>query len=1411
MEKITWEQFEAVNENKTSSFENMCRLLFNRQFFDNKKNLISKPNHPGVEVYPVFEEKSGKWISFQSKFFSNNTDYAQIKKSVEKTIKHYSDSLDVFYLYCNKDLNSDSRSYKKIEDFLNSAGIEIQLITNYAILDQVIGDSRIAEFFFNHHSLNDNWFQEKLEQSLDSIGTRYNNEFSISTETEKEFRLFLKNSETLKIIEEKKDETINELRNLRQHLSGENDLFAKSIIVKIQSLKITEINNIENCLSWENTILEEFSCEFERLEAEIEANYEKQDMENQNKENGGRLYQANLHGLLNISSYLKFSDFETNLIKSKMLVINGRAGTGKSHLLSENANKIVNNGGRAILLPGHVFLSPEPIKNQIVSYLGLEINFRELLDILETVGELTKENTYLFIDAVNESNNKEIWRIGLPILLREIEKLNFVKVAISLRSGYEDTVFDENIRRKITDYEIPEITHNGFWNNSIEAVKEFLNYHQIPFSPSYSFQSEMANPLFLTMFCKVYDGNDFDLYQLLEKFLEKADRDAQKAIGIQDFLPILNDLVKEIADFQLENGLYAVGRNDILKMEFWDLHGLSNKKLQYLSSLGKSGVFVTFMRDGEEKYRFGYNLLEDFICAKVIINRFSSAQECREYLRNDLLKIGNKERKVWENADVFIVATNLFFEKFGEECIDIANDITDEYDRNHLLDEYIKSFSWRPSQNIDLKNFREFINENKIARDTIFNVLIENSVKSNNPLNAEFLHEILFNKLLNERDYMWTTYINNFAYEDDRLFQLISLFDKGKKLENSSENTWLLLVLFSWLLTSSNRLLRDKASKAMIELLKDDFSLILPLLKKFENVNDPYVIQRLYGVVFGACTKNLNMGEPEFKELAEYVYIAIFDKDLVYPDILLRDYAKLIIEYFLFKFPESKTIINEITFRPPYNSKSIPNAKKARKEYEGGMNLIASSIAPEGVERLYGDFGRYVFDSALRYFSGVDSVNIYNYSMDFIENKLGYKNELFTEHDRLRNRNSYDRHSTGKIERIGKKYQWITMYNILARVSDHYKFSDRYRWNNGEEPEEFDGAWNPYVRDFDPTLNRNFLDDPSCPLFAKKELKGLDFISKGAPKEVVKKWVSNEDDVFFTAGPDLLLLDESQTEWVALDDYMSIKNTDDELDLISIGDRSGKQEKWLIADGYFIKKSEFSDLQNDLSSKNLRKISFPESSGNIYQLFNREYGWSSGYKRSVADRSWSDYEVETGKFDTIEYPSFNISIIDDIDDIDGDELETLEYMNEKTGKYKVPIKKSLARVMSATDSFLWEEQYDASQEETTAFDIPCSLLISELELVQREYDGYYYDKNGELVALYIKDSEEFDSSHRFLIRKGHLNKFLAQNELTLFWICRGEKDFMVQEIREQEWSEWGGLLYLSNDKIVGEIVKFDRI
>ena len=107
------------------------------------------------------------------------------------------------------------------------------------------------------------------------------------------------------------------------------------------------------------------------------------------------------------------------------------------------------------------------------------------------------------------------------------------------------------------------------------------------------------------------------------------------------------------------------------------------------------------------------------------------------------------------------------------------------------------------------------------------------------------------------RDSLWTIYINELPSNDtDRLVQLIQMYDRGEKLEETKEKQIeLLLTLFGWLLSSSNRWLRDYTSKAMIEILKEHFQLCEIILRKFQKVNDPYIIQRLYGIVFGACCK----------------------------------------------------------------------------------------------------------------------------------------------------------------------------------------------------------------------------------------------------------------------------------------------------------------------------------------------------------------------------------------------------------------------------------------------------------------------------------------------------------------------------------------------------------------------------
>lgn len=135
-------------------------------------------------------------------------------------------------------------------------------------------------------------------------------------------------------------------------------------------------------------------------------------------------------------------------------------------------------------------------------------------------------------------------------------------------------------------------------------------------------------------------------------------------------------------------------------------------------------------------------------------------------------------------------------------------------------------------------------------------MLIENSLKSDSELNSNYLHNVLYKENLNNRDRIWTTYINQLAHDEDRLYQIVRYIEEGRSIDSlNMEDKKHLITLLAWLFTSSNRNLRDKASKALIEVLKNSYDLCLYTLERFEGVNDPYVIQRLYGCVLELVRK----------------------------------------------------------------------------------------------------------------------------------------------------------------------------------------------------------------------------------------------------------------------------------------------------------------------------------------------------------------------------------------------------------------------------------------------------------------------------------------------------------------------------------------------------------------------------
>lgn len=1387
---ITWECFAACNPDNRTSFENMCRLLFKETLFPSLVLEHSNPNNRGIEIEPVINS-DGKRISFQSKFFDklDSTAYEEIKKFAKTTVENYSGKVDIVYLYCNYDTSTARKPFRDTIDLLKEHNIDLVPITNQTILNQIMDIPVIASTYFGAHDLDENWFARNVQAGLNNLGARFNRDFNVDTTANAYIDLFLHNADGISLINQRKTDGIKEIKNVGWNLFEYRD-FTSRFIAFIRSIPDITAASISDCLLWNDSIRAEFSQDF----SDIKQKYD--DLENfifegdrcpqDQKQN--KIYELHRLGeLLALSNTLSFDDNEQYAILKKMMVITGAAGTGKSQLFAVSAKKVMDNDGHAVFLLGQSLLNNSYLEEQLKSNLHISFGFEEFINILECVGEKTGQQIPVFIDALNESTYREIWKNGLYWLYDLVQQTKFVRLAISVRSGYEPFVFDENIKSLIKDHTISSIEHQGFADDSINSIRAFLNHYGVPFYPSYYLDSEFANPLFLYLFCQLYKPEDSQsglrIFDLFDRLLNKANCEILKKNGIETDSYILGELINQIAEKQIEVRKKHLSKTELFNLSFWSDNGILNK-LDSLSILTKNGVIHSFASDGIEYYRLGYELLENYCCAKYIIEKYDNKDDLRSYLANDLLKIEDGNFQWRYNKGVFIAVCGLYAEKFHEECIDIIDDLKDDYLSVSIVRPYLESYSLRKSSSIDPDFYLKYCNTKEIIPDVFFLILFENSVKKNHPLNAEFLHQVLMSYSITRRDYLWTITINSLDY-DSRVRQIIDFLLKGNTFDNvDSDIVWLMLILLTWLLTATDRILRDNASKAIVELLKNHFELCLPLLKKFDGANDPYVSQRLFAVVFGACVKRTTESREEYKILTEYVYTSFFCQGDIYPDILMRDYARLIVERFTYEYPGDLAIDTAI-FLPPYHSEPIPTIEDEGNSSEAEeSDEIEESMQPDTHHPPFhwGDFGRYIFQSALKCFDDIDIDNIYHYALHYIYDELGYQKELFSAYDRQRRPIGYNYSQTKKVERIGKKYQWIAFYHIMARVSDTHSKKKQY----DDDTDTFLGPWQIGVRDFDPTENPFLPISSEIPNFSNVDYHH-DFIPFNSTEDVVNCWISEKGNFLEYLPSTLVIKDTSGVEWIKIYSYdNAVMLSEDSSGLFE----AKKQNLEAFSEGYVVKEEDYEKITASLQSVNLRREDLPES-GDSVDAYIREYPWALA-SNPISEDGWQDFESYTGKM--IEVPAYSTNV--DFDPIDGKlsiqiEEDHTEFVREKA---------YVAKILPAFHRITWSSQYDASITDAVIYNVPCRVLMKHFNLTHGTNDCCYY-VNDELVACDIKG---IDNSGALVIRKDYLDRFLEETSCRLIWISHGMKDFLYTS-SDQKFQYYGGVMCYDGQTAQGEI------
>ena len=1363
-------------------FEELVCQLAHRMIVPAGKRFVrnGRPDG-GAECY--WELESGDIWMWQAKFFASTpgaSQFEQIGDSVKTALRLHK-NVKRYYIAVPQDLPDDGKvgtksARKRYEDKVaqwrqmeGAGNIEFTYWGKHELLDMLSRKENegLAYFWFNKNEFTEKEFDDQNKKAIDALGARYTPALNVELEISKVFDGLSRNTR----FEERFKNNLAKFKKTWQRiLLTKEDL--QTDAYKVLSKCVDEIFEENEHIVFDGTEtipVDSIAAKAQETAdaawafIEILEDKQKKQSEKRDKEAKRMDYSYTIRDVRElyyeshrVKSYLE--EAECKAANTPIIVMDGEAGVGKSHLLADVVEERRKVGQYSFLFLGQHFNNHEDPWTQIFKQLKFKGTDSEFLEALEAKAEASGQRIVIFIDALNEGGGKELWSSHIVSFINQIKEHPWLGLVMSIRSTYIKAIFREEKADGIL-----MLTHRGFENRSFDAIKLFFKNSNITLPSVPLLLPEFKNPLFLRMFCDGLHKNGLTkidegiqgISSVINLFIEGVEKDLSSP-GKKNYMPelhIVRKAVNALIDYQVEHLDTEVPLDKALELT----DGVRTDKFgngELLYELVSYGVLTRNMRyRGDDKYEevvyLSYERFNDFLTAERLLEK-------TENIETSIRRMLGEGRRLWYYAGIIEALSIIIPEKMGKEIYEVLIEYRDE---DEVVDGVLKSLLWRKKSTIG-KKLVDYFN-NVITSEqrywSFLNVLIQVGPTAGHYFNAEFLHRNLMEWEMAKRDSQWSTILHYLSGDRDDAVESLITWTKEDfgQAKIDGESKYLIAIVLAWFTSCMDRRIRDNASKGLIALVRDDVDLMIKLIEKFDGVNDPYVVERIYAAAYGCAL--LSKVTDNLPKLAKTVYHYIFDTDgEVYPNAQVRDYAKGVIEYTLSLYPDIH--FGDKPFVPPYKSsftEEFPTDEEtkaySKKNSDGkwltpGIDYVLESMVTEHGYSIYGDFGRYVFQSHL-YGWDFDPQKLSNLAVKWIMERYGYKEELFGAYDKSIGSGRMRQVYPG--ERVGKKYQWIALYEMVARLSDNYPMNDR--WSN--RTSEYNGTWEPYIRDFDPTM----LIQSRIPAWYEEESRywwnKLDYAEWNGEKA---EWTREDDNL-----PDpvkvIETVDDNGTPWIALQampDWVEPHEKDDGV----------YRNLWYQIRSYLVDEDSFADFALWAIDQDFGGRWMPEVSDR-YEMFGREYYWSPAYK-------YYENEGMTSR-----------EIYD-------------RRSHEKIADVELPCVR-----------FLWESEYDYSKPDTVSYLKPSKQLFEGMGMQYTDTDGELVDADGNLVCF---DASANHKSHGyFLVRKDALMRYLQTHHKKILWVMIGEKNLCGSFIPHGEWLELTGCYYFDQkDEVKGSMTAY---
>jgi len=1360
-------------------FEELCCQLA-RSYVSSQEGVFyrveGKGGDEGVEA--LFVLPDGTEWGWQAKFFPgrlNPSRWKQIRNSIDRALECHP-NLRRYYVCLPINLTpSEIRKWEELKNEYRNriqSELEFELWSASVLEDLLTRSENIGkyDFFFGELKLDKQWFQKKIEEARASLGERYTPDARVDLpELFYYFEVLGRTHQFRKDLLEWSDKINHHHRNLE----GYHDVVAANNQFEPYKRITNGLDKISNLLRWsaENSDphyrlpVEELTREARetnQITWEVWRELSASRTEKTLREKGYEHYLWETAILLG-NFVDTVENQKWNLANEVGLALYGEAGVGKSHCLFDIALSRQEQGLLSIFVLGHQFpTNSQPIAD-LATLLGLGSQPEEvILGALSSAAESTGAPLILFFDALNESGNLNYWRSHLPALVEKLHHYPWLRVVVSYRTIYRQELMGECQL-------IPEVEHPGFARHEIEALRRLCEFYKVEFPSLPVLSPEFHNPLFLHLvFRALRDAGETvwprglrGFRQAYELFVSSCNKRVSRRLDCDPEARWVHKAIRALA-----SKMVGYGRNWITveeaKQIIDEVYPERSTRRNYSRSFFRALIdehVITLDRiwnpdSGElmNAIRFTFQRFADHAIVEQLLTLLGDNPKDEDFQAAfgaggviDLRSLG---------FSIIEALAIQLPERFNKELTDFV-DWNDEYIRYIVQQAILHSFIWRdPKAFPSPERLCAYINERLGGlTDEVFSVLLTVCARPEHPLNAEFLHYNLINLPMAERDACWTLYLHrNFGDSGSPIQRILDWGSNADFNRVDQQCVELFATTVCWLFTSSNRELRDLATKVLARIFHQRLECAKAILERFREVDDLYVKERLYGAVYGACLWHNREQRELLTDLARWFYDREFKNESPLLHLLARDYARGVIEVAA-KVNALPDGLELEKVRPPYRSpwplEDVPQFPDV-EQFERGSGLLAIIASLR-----FGDFARYIVASDVNKFILDDRNNQINadYILRWIYARIlqfGYKDDLFSEYDGMLSRYNFDR-TNHRRERIGKKYQWITFNECIARIADNCLFRPD-SWSS--ENTIYNGPWELWRRDI----------DPSCWFEGK------------TPTLKSPWWVSALEPLL----PEKIFQEHKYIEWVQKDDTRAysewIRRTllvfspDGQKWIVAYANYSWRDEKkaekteipnswlelWFQVRGYLVKKP--TAVLKWSRSQDFWEHWMPEWDGlDVYQAFLGEYSWHPSWKESCERADWQKPQ---------------------------------RIQNHCRHLFRVPYV-----------TYLWENGYDYSREGRVHMLLPAPWLVEEGGLQLDRQHLVWRDETGRIVA-WDPAGLSSDQPHVLLLNADWLKEFLRRTRTGFFWAVAGEKLYVrdLSSIGSSATNRLsGGFLWIGSD------------